>query len=91
MSCSSHHGRGSPAANYASMLERHIIGLAMQEAEDEKLRRHYDFSTPETTQATLQPLRDLVEQTLGWMREAIAAGMSVASGEMSGIGYRSCR
>ena len=45
---------------YASMLERHIIGLAMQEAEEEKLRRHYDFSTPESTQAALQPLRDLI-------------------------------
>jgi AcrR family transcriptional regulator len=48
------------AMGYASMLERHIIGLAMQEAEEEKLRRHYDFSTPEATQAALQPLRDLI-------------------------------
>jgi len=49
------------AMGYASMLERHIIGLAMQQAEEEKQRRHYDFSTPEATQATLQPLRALIE------------------------------
>jgi hypothetical protein len=36
---------------YASMLERHVIGLAMQAAEEERLRRHHDFATPEATRA----------------------------------------
>jgi AcrR family transcriptional regulator len=56
-------GLGQPpgmAMGYASLVERLVIGMAVQAAEERDPRRHADFSTPETTELALEPLRDLV-------------------------------
>ena len=52
--------RPGVAMGYASLVERLVIGMAVQAAEERDPRRHADFSTPETTEAALEPLRDLV-------------------------------
>ena len=54
------------AMGYAALIDRLVIGLALQEAEERRHGRDEAFSTPETTRAALEPLRELVASGDGY-------------------------
>jgi hypothetical protein len=61
------------AMTYLALLDRHVMGAALQEAQERQMRARYQIDTPEKFLAALEPFRALAKadnpNIMRWLEE----------------------